>query len=130
MTVTTETDVLYRHLDPHGRLSQTALASYLEHARDAYLEAVVGDWLAEYPRVVANIEIDFEGPIQPDDTVEVAVNAAELGRSSVTIRHEVTTGGKPVATADAVVVFLDGLGGPPAPIPDGPRERIEAHEGQ
>lgn len=129
MTVTTEIEVLYRHLDPHGRLSQTALASYLEHARDAYLEEVVGDWLAEYPRVVANIEIDFEGPIQPEETVEVSVSAPELGTSSISVHHEVTTGGEPVATADVVVVFLDGLGGPPAQIPKGPRERIEAHEG-
>lgn len=129
MTVTTEIEVLYRDIDAHGRLSHTSLASYLEHARDAYLETVVGEGLEEHPRVVANLEIDFEGPIQPDDTVEIAVDATELGTSSATIRHEVTTGGERVATADAVVVFLDGLGGPPTPIPDAPRERIEAHEG-
>lgn len=129
MTVTTEIEVLYRHIDARGGLSDTALASYLEHARDQYLQEVVGEGLEEYPRVVASIDIDFEGPFQPDDTIEVAVNASELGTSSATIRHDVTTAGQRVATADAVVVFLDGLDGPPAPIPDGPRQRIEAYEG-
>lgn len=129
MTVTTEIEVLYRHIDARGGLSDMALASYLEHARDQYLQKVVGEGLEEYPRVVASIEIDFEGPIQPDDTVEVAVSVPELGTSSISVHHEVTTGGEPVATADVVVVFLDGLDGPPTPIPDGPRERIEAHEG-
>lgn len=129
MTVTTEIDVLYRDIDAHGRLSHTSLASYLEHARDAYLEKVVGEGLEECPRVVATLEIDFDGPIRPDDTVEVAVDATELGTSSVSMYHEVTTGGESVAIAEAAVVFLDGLGGPPTPIPDGPRARIEAHEG-
>ena len=124
-----EMAVRFRDLDAMGHVNNAVYATYLEQARVRYIEEVVGEPLLETGAVIANMQVDFERPIDWGEDVTVAVRAEEPGTSSVPLVYEVRADGEVAATAETLLVVYDREAGEPRPMPDEWRERIHAHEG-
>ncbi|MEF8785798.1 MAG: thioesterase family protein [Haloarculaceae archaeon] len=124
----TEIDVRFRDCDMMGHVNNAVYATYLEQARVEYIEDVVQEPLMETGGVVANLNLDFEQPIDYGDSVTVAVRAGELGTSSIPLEYEIRVDGEVAATGETLMVTFDQEAGKPTPMPEPWRERIEAHE--
>ncbi|WP_144925150.1 acyl-CoA thioesterase [Halorubrum salsamenti] len=127
---TTEIDVRFRDIDAMGHVNNAVYATYIEQARTTYFRDVLDADISSLATVLASLSIDFRYPVElTDETVTVEIEIANLGSSSVTMTHEVRTGGEVVAEAEATLVSLDPDSGEPAPIPDEYRSTIESFHG-
>jgi len=125
---TTEIDVRFRDIDAMGHVNNAVYATYIEQARIEYYRDVLSSDLSTIPTVLASLSIDFRLPVElTDGSVTVAIDVADIGRSSVTMTHEIRTGGRVVADAEATVVTLDPDAGKPAPIPDEQRSAMVSY---
>jgi len=129
-TYTTEIDVRFRDIDAMGHVNNAVYATYIEQARTEYFRDVLDADISSLATVLASMSVDFRRPVElTDGTVAVELAVAELGTSSVTMTHEIRTGGEVVAEAEATLVSLDPDSGKPAPIPDEHRSTIESYHG-
>lgn len=124
--LTVPIDVRLRDVDFMGHVNNAVYATYLEEAREAYFENVVGVSLVDVGTVLATLEIDFDRPIEADEDVTVALGVSELGNSSLALEYEIRTDGERAATARTVQVLVDRETGQSRPIPAEWRERIDA----
>ena len=125
-TYTTEIDVRFRDIDAMGHVNNAVYATYIEQARTNYFRDVLGDDISTIPTVLASVSIDFRRPVElTDGSVTVEISIANIGTSSVTMDHEIRTGGEVVAEAEATLVSLD-ASGEPVPIPEKHRSAIES----
>ncbi len=125
-----ELSVRYRDLDPQGHVNNAVCATYLEHARTGYFEAVLDDAPddpAEVGIVVANLELDYKRPIEFRAPVTVALGTTEIGESSIRTAYEIRADGEVAVAAETVMVAVDRTGSP-RPISDHVREQIEDYE--
>lgn len=125
----TEIDVRFADLDPRGHVNNAAYATYLEQTRARYVDDVVGTTLVEVDMVLARLEIDFERPVEHGDPVEVALDVASVGRTSIRMEYEVIAAGGRAASARTVQVITDPETGRPREVPDPMRDRITAYHG-
>ena len=125
-TYTTEIDVRFRDIDAMGHVNNAVYATYLEQARTEYFRDVLDADLSRVSSVLASLSLDFRRPVELTDGT-VAVDVAELGRSSVTMTHEFRVDGAVVAEAEATLVSLDPDSGEPVPIPPAFREEMTAY---
>lgn len=122
-----EIPVRFQDLDAVGHVNNAIYATYLEEARIAYMEDVMGVDADESGAVIAHLAIDYRRPVTDDDHVTVALRTEELGESSIPMTYEIRVGETVAATAETVMVITDGEGGTRR-VPDAWRERITAHE--
>lgn len=127
--ITIDVPVRYRDLDTLNHVNNAVYASYMEEARAAYAEEVLGLSFEEYNFVLANLEITFGRPVTMDDDLTVAVEVTEVGETSATMTYDVRADDGSVATGETTLVFVDRETKRPAPIPAEIRERIVEHEG-
>ncbi|WP_225333263.1 acyl-CoA thioesterase [Halomicrobium urmianum] len=136
MTFETTVDVRFTDVDTYGHVNNAVYATYMEEARIAYLEAVLGDEAADLLSpaadgtglVMAGLELDFERPLRTVDAVTVTVETTALGRSSVTIEYELRDEAV-VATGETTLVAYDRAAAESRPLPDRWREAIVEFEG-
>ncbi|QCC57588.1 acyl-CoA thioesterase [Natrinema thermotolerans] len=121
----TEIDVRLRDIDFMGHVNNAVYATYLEQAREAYFRDVLGISLEETTTVLVSLEIEYERPIEADETVTVALCASDLGESSLPMAYEIRADGKRAATARTVQVLAEPDGDGSRSIPDEWRRRIE-----
>lgn len=123
-----EIDISVRsyELDMLGHVNNAVYLSWLEQARLSALEAcgftvrglVDGSWLTNIVRA----EIDFRKPVLYGDRLHVSTRLERVGRTSLTLGHEIrrgvgeADGGEVVSTATVVIVWLDAEGRP-TPVP-------------
>ena len=125
---TTEIDVRFRDIDAMGHVNNAVYATYIEQARIAYYRDVCAADLSAISTVLASLSVDFRRPVElTDGRVTVAIDVADIGRSSVTMTHEIRTGGRVVADAEATVVTIDPDSGNPVPIPDEQRSAMVSY---
>jgi acyl-CoA thioester hydrolase len=123
-------DVRYRDLDPQGHVNNAVCATYLEHARVSYFTEVLDvapDDPSEIGIVVANLEMDYNRPIEFRAPVTVAMRMTEMGESSIRTAYEIRADGVIAVTAETVMVAVDPAGTPKA-IPEAVREQIAEFE--
>lgn len=112
-----------------ARLVERAVSAYRDHLGLARLREPGHEYL------IRAFSISYHGSARLDDTVELFVRCAKLGRTShvFAVRVERRASGEAghLADAELVVVGVDSYGETPvaSPIPDAVRERIEAFEG-
>ncbi|MFC6717510.1 acyl-CoA thioesterase [Natrialbaceae archaeon GCM10025810] len=116
--------VRFRDLDPLNHVNNAVYASYLEEARTAYIEEVLGIEIADNRFVIANLEIDYRKPITLGDDPAVALWITDLGTSSATVAYEFRVDGEAVAEAETTLVHIDPDSTKPEPFPHDLRERI------
>lgn len=118
---TTKIQIRFRDLDTLGHVNNAVYVTYLEQARVAFLEEVVGMTPADAGIVVASLSVDYEQPVTIENelTVGLTVPMEEVGEHSFTLRYEVfTEDNSRVATAESVQVAYDSENQSPRQIPE------------
>jgi acyl-CoA thioester hydrolase len=102
-------EIRWRDLDAYNHVNNAVYLTYLEEARDEWLEQALGQDGAAWGYVLARVAIDFRRELsQDDDQVVASCALARIGNSSVTTREELrTVDGVLAAEAEAVLVAVD-----------------------
>lgn len=113
-----EISLRWRDMDMLGHLNQSVYHELLEEGRGALFASLGG---AAFPFVLARVELDYTHEVRRDHgTVTVVARVEGLGRSSVTLAHDVLLpDGAQAATGRSVLVAWD-------PHARGARELTEA----
>ena len=113
-------EVRWRDIDAYGHVNNAVYLNYLEEARDAWVQKVLGSVADTWDFVLARVAIDFRRELrQEDDEVVASCTLARLGTSSLTTREELrTVAGELAAEAEAVLVAVDQDSGKPRPLSD------------
>jgi acyl-CoA thioester hydrolase len=121
-------EIRWRDLDAYNHVNNAVYLTYLEEARDEWLERSLGQQGSALGYVLARVAIDFRRELtQDDDEVVASCGLARLGSSSVTTREELrTAGGELAAEAEAVLVAVEQPTRTPRPLSDGERGALEA----
>ncbi|WP_253737470.1 acyl-CoA thioesterase [Halohasta salina] len=125
----TQLPVRFRDLDSFGHVNTAVHASYVEEARMAYFEQVVGVDLASVGTVVASLSIDYRRPIEFGDDLAVETRVSAIGTTSLTLDHDLRVDGDVVSTATVVVVRYDYAADEPVAVPEAWRSAIVDFEG-
>ena len=101
-------EIRWRYLDAYNHVNNAVYLTYLEEARDEWLEAALGRDGAAWGFVLARVAIDFRSELrQEHDEVIATCALARLGTSSVTTREELRLlDGELAAEAEAVLVAV------------------------
>lgn len=127
---TVDVGIRYRDLDTQNHVNNAVYGTYLEQARAAYTERVLGEALDQCAVVLAHVSIDYRTPVTlADESVSVMVRVSDLGESSIPMEYEIRTGDGVAATAESVMVAID-ENGDPRPIPEEWCDRITTYESQ
>lgn len=123
-----EIEIRWRDLDAYGHVNHAVFATYLEEARDEWLERALGRDGDLWDYVVARVAIDYRRELTlEDDRVCARCGLGSLGTSSVRTREELTVGnGELAAEAEAVLVARDPKTRRPRPLTEAERARLEA----
>ncbi len=126
------TRVGFSDTDAQGVVYYGRYFPYFDLARVEYhrhLGLTAGGDGAEY--VMRAVKIEYHAPARFDDTIEVFVRVARIGRTSATFEHAaylVESDGL-MATAHQTVVLVDLATRKASPIPESYRTTIRAFEG-
>jgi acyl-CoA thioester hydrolase len=125
--------VRYADLDPQQHVNNAAVVTYIESARMGYYQAV-GIWdgqsFERFGMVVANLHIDYLGPIRFGQVVRVGLGVHHMGNKSMRFRFRVedSTSRQALARGEVVMVAYDPQSERSIPIPTDWREKIESFE--
>jgi acyl-CoA thioester hydrolase len=122
-------DVAFRDLDGLGHVNNAVYLSYVESARLAYMQEVLGPLELEELGIVADVKISFRSPAALGETLEVGHRVSRVGETSLVFDFEVRGGdGRLVAEGSTVHVAFDYGVQRPVPVPEEWRSRIESYE--
>jgi acyl-CoA thioester hydrolase len=128
-TFSTDVDVRYRDLDATGHLNNAVYTTYVEQARVAYFDRVVGTTLGTGDAALAGLSLTFERPVRdPLGTVTVTVRTTDVGKTSIDQTHRLEHDGDRIATAEGTTVTLESETGEPRPVPRAWHEAIREFE--
>ena len=121
-------EIRWRDMDAYGHVNNAVYLNFLEEARDAWVQQVLGEVSDTWDFVLAHVEIDFLSELRQDDrAILVRCAGATIGRASIRTREEVVKlDGTPSARAAAVIVPRDPSTGRSRPLDDRERELREA----
>lgn len=112
-------------MDVNGHINNVQYLRCFEQARLEWVGNTVvhPEWGDNVSMVIAHLACDFLIETGYPGTAEVQIHLVKLGRSSVTIRHELRVVGddRIRAAGNGVLVFVDTVNGGSVPIPDGAR---------
>ncbi len=124
MEVRTRIDVRWRDLDMLGHLNQSVYHELLEEGRAGLFHEI--DAMDAF--VLARVELDYRAEVRRDHSpIEVVARLTRIGRSSVTVEHDVLRNdGEVAATGSSVLVAWDPAERRSRPLSDGERSRLNA----
>jgi acyl-CoA thioester hydrolase len=120
--------IRWRDMDAYGHVNNAVYLNYLEEARDAWVEKVLGPVAGDvWHFVLARVAIDFRRELTQDDgEILVRCGLDSIGRSSIRTREEIRTlGGEVSAEAAAVIVPRDPETGTSRPLTEEERAALE-----
>jgi acyl-CoA thioester hydrolase len=120
-------EIRWRDLDAYNHVNNAVYLTYLEEARDEWLEQALGQDGAAWGYVLARVAIDFRRELrQEHDEVIATCGLARLGTSSVTTREELRLLDCGLAAeAQAVLVAVDPDSRESRPLSDQERVALE-----
>jgi acyl-CoA thioester hydrolase len=120
-------EIRWRDLDAYGHVNNAVYLTYLEEARDEWLERALGPDGDLWDYVIARVAIDFRRELtQADDVLVARCGLGRLGRASVHTREElVTRDGELAAEAESGLVARDRETGRSRPLRDDERAALE-----
>jgi acyl-CoA thioester hydrolase len=122
-------DVAFRDLDGLAHVNNAVYLSYVESARLAYMQEVLGPLELEELGIVADVKISFRSPASLGETLEVGQRVSRVGETSLVFDFEIRGGdGRLVAEGSTVHVAFDYGMRRPVPVPEEWRSRIESYE--
>ena len=103
-------EIRWADLDAFRHVNNAVYLTYLEEARDGWLETMVPEGRSTWDYVLARVAIDFRRELREEDGHVIAsCRLLRLGRSSIATREEVwTLGGELSAEAESVMVARNG----------------------
>lgn len=122
-------EIRWRDVDAYGHVNNAVYLNYLEEARDAWVQEVLGAASGStWDFVLARVAIDFKAELTQDDgAVIVTCELERIGRSSVGTREQVRKlDGTLSAEAMSVVVPRDPETGRSRPLTEAERTALEA----
>jgi 4-hydroxybenzoyl-CoA thioesterase len=126
--------VRFEEIDAAGIVYFARFFTWCHDAMAAMLEPLEGGYVAlvrtrklGFPAV--HVEADYVSPLRFGDEVRVAIHVEKAGRSSVSMRFELTRGddGRKVATLRHVMALTDLAAFRSTPLPDDVRAVLESH---
>lgn len=118
----------WRDMDAYGHVNNAVYLNFLEEARDAWVQGVLGAVADDvWHFVLARVAIDFRSELKQEDG-EIVVRCAleSIGRSSMRTREEIRKlDGTISAEAEAVIVPRDPTTGTSRPLTDEERAALE-----
>lgn len=120
-------EIRWRDIDAYGHVNNAVYLNYLEEARDAWVQKVLGPVADTWDFVLARVAIDFRSELKQDDgAVLVRCRLDSLGRASVRTREEVLKlDGSISAEAASVIVPRHPRTGRSRPLVDVERAALE-----
>jgi acyl-CoA thioester hydrolase len=117
-------EIRWADLDAFRHVNNAVYLTYLEEARDGWLEAMVPEGRSTWDYVLARVAIDFRRELREEDEYVIASCRLErLGRSSIATHEEVRTlDGELSAEADCVMVARDAETGRSRPLTPAERD--------
>lgn len=117
-------------MDALGHVNHTRYLRWMEDARIAWFAQVAG--LDAFGAgsgigpILARAEVDFAKPVTYPDTVDVTVEVAKLGTTSLVLAYEITSRaqGAVVCRGQTVLVIFDYARQQKVPIPEALRARL------
>jgi acyl-CoA thioester hydrolase len=108
----------WRDMDAYGHVNNAVYLNFLEEARDAWVQRLLGSTTDVWDFVLARVAIDFRSELKQDDgEIVVRCGLARIGRSSLGTREEVRkTDGTLSAEAQSVIVPRDPATGSSRPL--------------
>ena len=124
-------EIRWRDMDAYGHVNNGVYLTYLEEARDAWVQQALGAVTDTWDFVLARVAIDFEQELKQDDAAIIVRCALEsLGRSSIRTREEIVRlDGAVSARAASVIVPRDPASGRSRPLTDDERAALERELG-
>jgi acyl-CoA thioester hydrolase len=121
--------IRWRDMDAYGHVNNGVYLNYLEEARDAWVEKVLGPVADDvWHFVLARVAIDFRNELkQSDGDIVVRCGLRSVGRSSIRTHEEIRTlDGTLAAGAAAVIVPRDPATGASRPLTEEERAALES----
>lgn len=120
-------EIRWRDLDAYGHVNNAVYLSYLEEARDAWVQEVLGKVTDTWDFVLARVAVDLKRELtQEDAAVLVRCSLDSFGRSSVRTREEIVkSDGTVSALAESVIVPRDPKAGSSRRLTDEERLALE-----
>ena len=105
--------VQFADTDLAGVVHFSWIVRYMEEAehalwREAGLSIAPADSSLRYPRV--GLSVEFKAPLRFEDEFEVAVRITAISQRSIAYSHELTCGGRVVATGTMTVACVEPRG--------------------
>ena len=138
---TCQVEVRLSDTDAMGHVNNARYLTYVEIARVAYYEQVIGQPLplgvhgAEEGMILADIRMTYRAQAYFGETLAIETRIDRIGTTSFTMSHRVTApesrygAARLVATSEAILVSYDYGDDRPIPVPREWRDRIAAYEG-
>jgi acyl-CoA thioester hydrolase len=119
-------ELRWRDMDAYGHVNNAVYLNYLEEARDAWVQEVLGKVTDTWDFVLARVAIDFKQELkQQDGIVVVRCGLDSFGRSSVRTKEEILKqDGTISAVAESVIVARDPQAGRSRPLTEPEREAL------
>lgn len=119
-------EIRWRDLDAYGHVNNAVYLNFLEEARDAWVQDVLGSVSDTWDFVLAHVEIDFRCELKQDDgAILVRCAGAAIGGASIRTREEIVKlDGTVAARAAAVIVPRDPATGRSRPLNEDERRRL------
>jgi acyl-CoA thioester hydrolase len=120
-------EIRWRDMDAYGHVNNGVYLTYLEEARDAWVQKVLGAITDTWDFVLARVAIDFRSELRQDDGAVLArCRLDSIGRASVRTREELMKfDGSLAAEAGSVIVPRDPATGRSRPLTVEERAALE-----
>ena len=120
-------EIRWSDLDAYAHVYHPVYLTYLEAARDQWLNRVFDRGGQIWDYVVARVAIDYRGALAlADGAAVVRCQLKEIGRSSITTREEVLApDGRTAVEAEVVIVAWDTASGRPRPLSEAERGALQ-----
>ena len=110
-------NVRYADLDPTQHVNNAVYASYFETGRVTLMkDRSYGLMPPGLAWIMVQLDIHFRAELRWPGTIEMGLGLVKFGRTSVTFDQVVFSGGKCVASAQAVTVLIDEASRKPMPL--------------
>jgi acyl-CoA thioester hydrolase len=121
-------EIRWRDMDAYGHVNNSVYLTYLEWARDEWIQGILGSATDTWDFVLAHVEVDFRNELTQDDgEVIVRCELDRVGTSSIRTREEVRKrDGTLSAEAAAVIVPRDPQTTRSRPLTEQERTLLEA----
>lgn len=127
---TTSLQVRFRDIDPLYHVSHTVHVVYMQQARLAFCEEVLGLADSAYDTVVAHLELDYESEVAFGDDLVAETWITDVGSSSFTMAYEISANDTVATTGESVQVVVDPESGNKTEVPAEWREHFEEYRNQ